>query len=513
MSSHTIVVLDSNYDHTEILSGFIESEGYQNIICETIAQADEQVAKHKNSIIMLNYQVILESKRAEVIEFFKKLINRNRLIMYNVPDNADQRLAFYELGAQRVFDTSFSLEEVFYSLKWLLRNLSELESDQQLYSKGKLEDTSLVNLINSLGRENRTGVLKIVSRNNSGKIYFQNGDIDDAQVGPHSGLKALVHLLFWHEGNFSFTPTLNEKQRKKISLSNVGAILYAEKCHTKFIENIAQLGTLQTILRVVNKGDILALEKDIRSGFIDYLNGPKTLDDILENPYYVSAETIEILLRLKKRGFLIITEPQKEEIDFPADSFHSIDTGFGEVVLNKDEIGLLKKNLRIKDDKLGKVLIIAAKSAGKTEFIRQITKSSNVSRTEQNIDVAQVSFGSELQLLLFGMTMEQMVMETTEKLSAGLLGYIFMIDAADIKKHEYQNYIINHLLSRYPVAHVIAVSGLAPDDDFDDIKSRFQSPVETNWVKSNPSDIKSIREVLLAIKQIRKPVKKKEAKK
>lgn len=514
MPVHTIIILDSNHDHREILSGFVESEGYQAQVCNSFEDALKRIQANDNGMILLNYQVILESNRSEVIGFFKKLVTTNRLILYNIPENADQRLAFYELGAQRVFDTSFSLEEVFYSLKWLLRNMTELETDQQLYSKGRLEDMSLVNLINSMGRENRTGVLKIVSRNNSGKIYFQNGDIDDAQVGPHSGINALIHLLYWQEGTFSFTPMLNEKARKNIALSNIGVILLAEKYHNKFLGNITQLGSLQTILRIVNKGDILAMEKEVSQEFIEFLATPKNLEDVLENSYYVNFETAEKLIELKNRGFLLLIEPQKDGIDFPIDSFHSIDTGFGEVVLNKEEIRRLKHNLKVKDDHIGKILIIASKTAGKTEFIRQITKSSNVSRTEQNIDVAQVNFGNEFQLLLFGMTMNQMVLETTEKLSAGLLGYIFMVDYKDKDQYEYQNYIINHLLSTHPVAHVIAVSSISSKADLNKMQEKFQSATQTNWTTCTPSDIKSIREVLLAIKPVRKPrKKKKEAKK
>ena len=79
---------------------------------------------------------------------------------------------------------------------------------------GRLEFLSLGELLQIIGNNGATGVLRIMSKyaQGPGSIYVDKGDVVDAINGDKAGLEALFLLFGWTEGEFSFT---QEKIDKK----------------------------------------------------------------------------------------------------------------------------------------------------------------------------------------------------------------------------------------------------------------------------------------------------------
>lgn len=504
MPDKTIYVLDNDPSRVEIFKEHFSNDELEVLHLNDLPQSSQDLISEKTLTTILDYQIIVNAEREEVVLFFKSLKNSN-LVVYGVPENASRRLAFYELGARRVYDTSFPLEEICHSMKWFLHILSISESGQKGYSKGKLEDISLTTLINSLGKESRSGVLKIVTMHNSGKIYFYNGDIDDACVGTFQGQRALLHMLFWNRGTFAFNPVDQEKPLGKITLSNIGLILFGEHLRGRFIEQLEEIGLLFCTIRAINTGDLTVLRPDLDPVFIELLKKPHHLEEILENPVYTCYETVEKLISLKEDDFLIINEPVNGIVSTPIENLTLAPAGFEEVVLNPHEITQFKLNIDIDDQNSGKLIIIASPSAAKTEFIRQLTRSKNPVRKEKHVEVARLSLGGELDLMIYGMVMNEVAIETARKLSGGLIGYIFLVDMNDSDQFEYINYMINHLLGLHPVANVIAVTGLIKAVDIDSVQSEFVTSLPLNWQACDPDNVGSIRDVLLSLKPIPGP--------
>ncbi len=501
MSKEIVYILDADESRTDFFKNSLKEDGYDTNILSDIASSIDQLADETFLIILIDYRSIVTADRNKVISFFKILNNRN-VIVYNVPEDANRRLAFYELGARWVYDSSYSLEEVYYSLRWLLSILSSEFEGHRLFSKGNLEDMPLPVLISTLGRENRSGILKIVTENNSGKIYFYNGDIDDARVGIHSGESAVFHMLFWKKGAYTFASTQQENPVNNIRLSNIGLLLLAENFREKYIAYLKELGSVYSVIRVKNVGDLLISNKDIDKKFIEHLENPHEVKEILENLFYTCYETVEKLLQLKRDGFLIFKEPDKAVSDESVFDDNIGNSGLDEIILNKNEIIQLKENLNIEDKRTGKLIILGSRSAGKTEFIRQLTKSKSAVQNEKDIDLAHIQLGAELDLLLFGVVMDQMVIGTVENISEGLVGYIFLIDGKESEEFKYINYIINHLINKYPVSIVIAVTNISTDEEKQSVCSKFKLPGKINWVIYQPNDLQSVRKALLALKPL-----------
>ena len=79
---------------------------------------------------------------------------------------------------------------------------------------GHLEFLSLGELLQIIGNNGGTGVLRIMSKytQGSGSLYVDKGDIVDAVNAEKTGLEALFSLFGWTEGEFSFTQEIIERK-------------------------------------------------------------------------------------------------------------------------------------------------------------------------------------------------------------------------------------------------------------------------------------------------------------
>lgn len=96
------------------------------------------------------------------------------------------------------------------------------EMDQQLIDSegdmsGKLQQINIINFVQYVHSEGKTGVLRISGDRGVGKVFFIDGDIDSAFMDERSGVDALYHILEWKTGVFEFH-TQNVRRTDQITL-------------------------------------------------------------------------------------------------------------------------------------------------------------------------------------------------------------------------------------------------------------------------------------------------------
>jgi hypothetical protein len=91
---------------------------------------------------------------------------------------------------------------------------------------GSLKFLSLGDIMQLLGANSSTGVLRLISRYaaDPGFIYFENGNPVNAACGTSTGLEAVYALFGWTDGEFEFTRESVLSQRV-ITKSRMGIIL------------------------------------------------------------------------------------------------------------------------------------------------------------------------------------------------------------------------------------------------------------------------------------------------
>ncbi len=506
MSEIKVRILDSDPSHAELFEHFFAQDGIEIQFMANLDDLLNLLKEAQQLFLLIDYKSIVDAERAQVINFFK-MLGEHTAIVYEAPENAVRRMAFYELGASRVYDTSNSLEEIYFSIRWFYKSSFKEKRPAKIYSRGKIEDVPLTTLINTLGREKRTGILKIVTTNNSGKFVFHNGNIDDAQVGFFTGEAAVLHMLFWKKGQFTFTATQSQNPMNKIKLSNIGLMIQAESYREKFIENINQLGPLLSVIRIRNIGDLAYSGPDINKEFIEYLQTPRPVEELLENPYYSNLETAEKLVWLQNYNFLNINEPRKSSDMDSALEEAAPETIRKSISFDDSEIKDLKHNLAISGKETGKLLTLSPDPDKSKTLIRLIVGSKKSIRNDRDLYVAKAQLTEAFGLLLFGSGMNQKVLDTLENISDGLNGYIVLLESKNEDQFEYNNYFINQLNGLLPLPGVVAAMDIGSKEELDKMKSKFPSPFSINWVACDCNDAESVKDMLLSIRPIIKTEK------
>ncbi len=114
---------------------------------------------------------------------------------------------------------------------------------------GSLNFLSLVDLLQLLGSNGSSGVLRIRSKYASGPgiVYFTNGNPVDASSGSAKGLDALYSLFGWSEGEFEFSPD-DVNRKKAITNTRMEVILDGlKKLDDGQIEKLGPEALLKTV--------------------------------------------------------------------------------------------------------------------------------------------------------------------------------------------------------------------------------------------------------------------------
>jgi signal recognition particle receptor subunit beta len=506
MSIKNLLILSGQDDRTKELVSLLENGKYTIHATEKISEAKDKISSSEIALILINYSSIVKAERNKLISLFKDA-RRTKFVIYDVPEDAMRRLAFYRLGAYRILDKKYTVQDIYYFSE---NTLTEVETDDTLkesHISGSLQDFNLPGLINIFGREKRNGVLRIQTPVSSGKIYFNNGNIYNAVAGNRKEDDALFYMLTWNKGWFSMRTLPTKKPKNKVQLSNIGLLLHGANVSNEFFQRVDDLGGISSLVRVINKGDLLQKTKDPTfQDFLEKLSEFRKIYDIIEFSPYQLLSTLDHLLNLKKSNNLEI----RESADVIEDLYvEKAPEGIGpaEPLLSAEEVKQLRKNLKAQDLSSGKLLILGTKTCGKTDFIRQLNQGSlSGVRSNQDLDFTTIEFEKEFNLQVFGIVLDRRLTEIIEKLSEGLVGYIFLIDAKKEEELEYTNYLINHLINIYGVPWAIAVTNIDKQNTklFNKIMSNMQLPDKRKIEICDVYDKEDVRQVVMSINPLKK---------
>jgi signal recognition particle receptor subunit beta len=484
-----------------LVSLFRESEAEAYVVND-ISDAENLLSSTELSLLLLNYQSIVNAERNELINLFKKAQD-TKLVIYNVPDDATRRIAFYRLGAYRIISNKYELEDVYYFSRNLLSNHLPVPGQKESHFSGRLQDFDLAGLINGFGRDKRSGVLRLQSEVSSGKIYFNDGHIYHASVGNLKDDEAVIYLLTWRHGQFSMSPLPQKNTHNRVQLSNVGLLLRAESVREEYFKALEDLGGADLEVSVRNEGDLLEKEKDPLFGkFIQKLSVFRPVYSIVENSPYPVLKTLDQLLTLKKDKNLQIRKKEKETEKFTVEGIRK-SSGLSERLFSVEEVQKIREQLGAGELPGGKLLVLGSHTSGKTEFIRQFNHgSSSAVRSEQELDFTTIELSDNFHLQVFGIALTQQLSRIIDRLSENLLGYIFLIDVAQEKELEYINYIISNLTTVHKVPWTLALTNFKKQGRKipAGFKTGLKLPKEKKILLCDLNEKEDIRTVVLSLK-------------
>ena len=174
MSVEKILLLGKDQKRAHLLISLFKEKQFDASVVEKISEADNFISNSELALILIDYRAIIDAKRQDLITLFKNA-QKSKFVIFDVPEDATRRLAFYRLGAYRILDENYDVEDIYYFSENLLTNNKPAQEQKDARFSGRLQDFNLPGLINSFGKEKRSGVLRITTPMSSGKIFFNLG--------------------------------------------------------------------------------------------------------------------------------------------------------------------------------------------------------------------------------------------------------------------------------------------------------------------------------------------------
>ncbi len=162
-------------------------------------------------------------------------IKKIPVLCYLSSDQWSQRDILWKIDVNDIIQLPISKEELHFQLERFISDVSEITFDQtEAGMHGKLEEYNLLDLIQTLEANKKTGILVLYRDREEGKIWFYKGNIRDAKYKTFKPLIAILKLVSWMDGDFSIT-FVDEEYEKIIEEDNkqilLDAIQYIDQRH------------------------------------------------------------------------------------------------------------------------------------------------------------------------------------------------------------------------------------------------------------------------------------------
>jgi len=121
--------------------------------------------------------------------------------------NPEERINAFRSGIDAIVETTISTRELITRIDTLIRRYEQL-TDQEIKTNqsliGKLNDFRLIEILQMLNLNQKTGMLKVYHQSYEGQIAFHKGKITWACLNSTDGEKAIQKMVFWEEGFFIY---------------------------------------------------------------------------------------------------------------------------------------------------------------------------------------------------------------------------------------------------------------------------------------------------------------------
>lgn len=240
------------------------------------------------------------------------------------------RVKSFKLGAKDYIVKPLHVKEIVARINMVLNRIEKRktqEAEEKRKHTGRLEDLSVIDLIESLGVKRKSGVLTLTNENGkTGQIFFSEGSIINATCGTMVSEDAVYQMVPWRKGRF----TIVFKQvdvPDEISVSNLGLLMQAAKRMEQREKILALLPASDCVFTLSDTFKKIISKKGVNpelEKFVNLFDGVNDISRIIDASDYDDLRTLERINKLYKLGFLevrdngVAFEPQTNKTVTPA---------------------------------------------------------------------------------------------------------------------------------------------------------------------------------------------------
>ncbi|KAA3662992.1 MAG: response regulator [Calditrichaeota bacterium] len=363
MEDKKILVVDTDPKNLQILKEAFEASGFQ---IDTASDAEQALRVLGASLPQL---ILSEVNLPEIdgFQFLQKLKQNPAtshipvIFLTNRRDLQD-RVRSLRGGVKDYLIKPVHVKEVIARIRMILRRLERVKNEEIDAANnvvGRLEETSVVELIENFGMERRSGILNIYNENNkNGEIHFRGGSIVYAALGMLKAEKAIYQMLPWKSGHYIVTfKEINTTD--SISVSNLGLLLQGFKRLEEREQLVKQLPSLETTFVLSPTFKQIISHRELSSDvakFLNLVNGKRDIQQIIDESVYDDIKTLERLVKLQQQGFIMPGSGDEESTPqikvsgtFDADEMDDLPMPEPSIQVNQD-VPVEKSSSNVADD-------------------------------------------------------------------------------------------------------------------------------------------------------------------
>ncbi|TNF45410.1 response regulator [bacterium] len=195
-------------------------------------------------------------------------------VFLSAKKDVEERVVGLEMGADDYITKPFSIKELKAKIRSIIKKANDLKVRGSL--EGLLSEVELIEIIQLLEMGRKTGMLILETPENTGNIYFVDGQPQFARTDPWSGNDAFFTMLSWKEGRFRLDPAVQEVEENIDGHRGQELLMEGVRLVDEMKEAIRRLRPKETVFQRAENGDVL--EEDMEQ-VCKAFEGGSTVDE------------------------------------------------------------------------------------------------------------------------------------------------------------------------------------------------------------------------------------------
>ncbi len=223
--AHKVLVVDDEPKWLRIVDLYLRGQGYEVTTTLSGQEAIQKVRQDRPDVVVADIsmpgmdgyelcRVLRSDAGTRTIPF----------IFLTGRDDDTDRLKARKIGSDDYLTKPCPLERLAQSVDTLMDRINQAKKIPlgQVGPSGKIEEVDLLDLIQTLELDQKTGALILSHGERTGTLYFRDGVIVDADIRSPKREEPLFVLLGWKTGNYLFLPdALPDRMPITASLANL----------------------------------------------------------------------------------------------------------------------------------------------------------------------------------------------------------------------------------------------------------------------------------------------------
>jgi hypothetical protein len=284
--SRSVLLVEPDIDALGTLASKLRSRGLSVSLADDVESAIDRARNSRPEALLLSDAIVQSSDILVRLANEKDLAGLPRFILVEAASGSSDQLPRGDIDA---------IAKRLYALPSKTDAVVVERGD----FRGDLKQVSVVDLLQLLSMNRRTGALSITTALGAGEVRLADGEVVDAVYRRLEGEKALYRLLGENEGGFAFAGGSPSPMRRIQTATNL-----------LLMEGMRQHDELRRHREAVATGDdaLLAIASpraeagDVYQRIAEILTAPRTLDELLDDLPFADLDVLEALGKMLHDG-------------------------------------------------------------------------------------------------------------------------------------------------------------------------------------------------------------------